>query len=87
MPISEDKIFLFKMVSASSTLDIYRGRGIRSFHTGSMGSVAQRAAKLLAVKVADLKKKSANPAHCSQSVCKCLQLWVEMDQGRIILKF
>ena len=35
------------------------GKGFRSFHTGNMGSVGQRAAKLLAFKVGVLKKKSA----------------------------
>ena len=41
-------------------LVMYIGRGFRSFHTGNMGSVGQRAAKLLAVKVGGLKNKCAN---------------------------
>ena len=38
---------------------IYFGKGFRSFHTSNIGLVGQRAAKLLAVKVGALKKKSA----------------------------
>ena len=38
---------------------IHRGKGFRSFHKGSIGSVDHRAAKLLAVKVGGLSKKSA----------------------------
>ena len=36
--------------------------GIRSFHARSIGSVGQKAAKLLAVKVGVLKKKVDHPA-------------------------
>ena len=35
---------------------IYFGKGFRSFHTVNMGSVGQRAVKLLAVKVGGQKK-------------------------------
>ena len=35
------------------------GKGIRSFHARNIGSVGQRASKLLAFKVGGLKKKSA----------------------------
>ena len=38
---------------------LYFGKGFGSFHTGNMGTVGQRASKLLAVKVGVLKKKSA----------------------------
>ena len=38
---------------------VYFGNGFRPFHRGNMGSADQRAAKLLAVKVGVLKKKSA----------------------------
>ena len=38
---------------------IYFGKGFRSFYTGNIGSVGQRAAKLLIVKVGGFKKKSA----------------------------
>ena len=38
---------------------MYFGKRIRSFYARQMGSVGQRASKLLAVKVGDFKKKSA----------------------------
>ena len=38
---------------------IYFEEGFRSFHTFNIGSIGQRAAKLLAVKVGGLKKKFA----------------------------
>ena len=38
---------------------LYSGKGVRSVYTGNVGSVGQRASKLLAVKVGVLKKKSA----------------------------
>ena len=38
-----------------------------SFHTSNIGSVGQRAAKLLAVKVGGVKKMSAAQAHSKQS--------------------
>ena len=38
----------------------YIGGGLRFFHTLNIGSLGQRASKLLDVKVGDLKKKSAN---------------------------
>ena len=41
---------------------IHFGKGFRSFHAGNVGSVGQRAAKLLAVKIGVLKKKSATLA-------------------------
>ena len=41
---------------------VYFSKGFRSFHTGNMGSVGQRAAKLPALKVGGLKKKSADSA-------------------------
>ena len=37
----------------------YIERGFRSFHTDNIGSIGQRGAKLLAVKVGGLKKKYA----------------------------
>ena len=41
----------------------YIGKGFRSFHTGSIGSVCQRVSKLLqALKLGGLKKKSASSA-------------------------
>ena len=39
---------------------LYFGKRIRSFYARKIGSVGQRASKLLAVKVGGLKKKSAN---------------------------
>ena len=39
-------------------LMLYFGEGFRSIHTGNIGSVGQRASKLLAGKVGILKKKS-----------------------------
>ena len=38
---------------------LYFGKWFRSFHTDNIGSLGQRASKLLAVKVGFLKKKSA----------------------------
>ena len=38
---------------------VYLSNGFRTFHTINMGSVGQRAAKLLAVNVGGLKKESA----------------------------
>ena len=40
----------------------YFEKGFRSFHTGSMESIGQRATKLPALKVGGLKKKSAASA-------------------------
>ena len=40
----------------------YFERGFRSFHTGSIGSIGQRATKLPALKVGGLNKKTANSA-------------------------
>ena len=39
---------------------IYFRKGFRFFYTGKIGYVGQRAAKLLAVKVGGLKKKSSS---------------------------
>ena len=41
---------------------IYFSKGFTSFQSGDMGSVGQRAAKLPALKVGGLKKKSADSA-------------------------
>ena len=41
---------------------LYFGKGFISFHPGNIGSVGQRALKLLAVKVRVLMKKSAASA-------------------------
>ena len=41
---------------------LYFGKGFNYFHTNNIGSVGQRASKLLAVKVEVLKKKSATSA-------------------------
>ena len=38
---------------------IYFEKGLRSFYSGNIGSVGQRAAKLLGVKIRVLKEKSA----------------------------
>jgi len=43
----------------SLELLICKGEGFRSFHAGKIGSVGQRASKLLAAKVGGLKKNSA----------------------------
>ena len=40
----------------SLELFIYIGKRFRSFHTGNIGSVGQKAAKLLAIKVGGHKK-------------------------------
>ena len=40
----------------------YFEKGFRSFYTGSMESIGQRATKLPALKVGGLKKKSADSA-------------------------
>ena len=52
---------------------LYFGKGIRSFHARNIGFVGQRAAKLLAVKVGVLKKKSAAlaipPKVCASPFC------------------
>ena len=40
----------------------YFEKGVRSFYTGSMESIGQRATKLPALKVGDLRKKSADSA-------------------------
>ena len=53
----ESKMTL-KMLPASWYL-LYLFKGFRSFNIVNMGSVGQRASKLLAVKVGGLKKKSA----------------------------
>ena len=45
-------------------------KGFRSFITKNLGSVGQRVAKLLAIKVGGLKKKSAASGFYSRSVCK-----------------
>ena len=39
---------------------VYLSNGFRTFHIINMGSLGQRAAKLLAVKVRGLKKKSSS---------------------------
>ena len=49
------------MQLASCTFDIFL-KGFISFNAKNLGSVCQRAAKLLAVKVGVLKKKSATLA-------------------------
>ena len=41
---------------------VYFSKGFKPFHTGNMGSVGQRAAKLPALKFGGLKKKSADSA-------------------------
>ena len=55
----------------------YIERGIRSVHTGNIGSVGQRAAKLLDFNVGGPPKKSAAFSHFSLSVCKCV--WPRFD--------
>ena len=49
------------MLPASCTFDIIE-KGFRSLNAENFGSVDQRAAKLLAIKVGVLKKKSATSA-------------------------
>ena len=57
---------------------LYFGKGFRSFHTGNIESVCQRASKLLDVKVGVLKKKSASlaiPAQlCASTLGPCSSL-------------
>ena len=64
-------------------LMLYFGKGLRSFHTGNIGSVGQRASKLLAVKVGGLKKKSLPP---SPGPTRTSRPGFEIARGRIILK-
>ena len=60
------------MLLASSTYDTVL-KGVRFFNAKNLGSVGQRAAKLLAVKVEVLKKKSATSAIpvkvCASAIC------------------
>ena len=55
----------------------YFAKGFRSFHTGSVGSLGQRAAKLLTFKVGGLKKKSAirHRPHSNQSGGHSITTW------------
>ena len=56
-----------KMLPASYILK-YLFKGLRSFNTVNMGSVGQRASKLLAVKVGGLKKSlPSGPGHSRTS--------------------
>ena len=48
---------------------LYFGKGFRSFHTGNIKSVDQRAAKLLDVKVVVLKKKMSAASAITAKVC------------------
>ena len=65
---------------------LYFGKGFRSFHKGNIGSVDQKAAKFLAVKVGVLKKKSATSADSSQIVCKQVRPGFDYNWVWIILK-
>ena len=60
-------------------------KGVRSFNTISIGSVGQRASKLLAVKVGGQKKVCCF-GHSSRFVCKRIQPGFESAHGRIIFK-
>ena len=51
--------YLNTLVILSNTTDVVPIMECRFFHTGNVGSLSQRAAKLIAVKVRVLKKKSA----------------------------
>ena len=46
---------MLKMLAVLEIM-LYLGRGLRYFHAGNIGSVGQRASKLLAVKDEGLKK-------------------------------
>ena len=53
---------------------VYFSKGFRSFHTGNMGSVGQRVAKLPALKVRGLKKKSADSAITAKACASVIGL-------------
>ena len=65
-----------KMLPASE-YSKYLFKGFRSFNTVNMGSVGQKASKLLAVKVGGLKKKSTTRSrpHLNQSA------WIQDHPG------
>ena len=62
---------------------IYSKKGFRSFHTGDIGSVVQRASKILTVVVGGLKKKSATFAITAEV---CASVSAQFDKADIILK-
>ena len=66
-------------------LSMYFVKGFRNLHTVYMGSVSQRAKKLLAFKVGVLKKKSSTLV-ITAKVCKRVRPGFEFVQGHIILK-
>ena len=68
-----------KMLPASSYLK-HLFKEFRSLNTVNMGSVGQRASKLLAVKVGGLKKKTATGPHSN------LSARFEFARGQIVLK-
>ena len=65
----------------------YFGKGFRSFHTGNIGSVDQRAAKLLAVKVGVLKKKFAISAIPAEVCANAFSLGSSTPRVKSFLKF
>ena len=67
-------------------LMLYFGKGLKSFHRVNLGSVGQRASKLLAVKVGVFQEKVCCFGHSSLIVCKRVQLGFKFARGQIILK-
>ena len=74
-----------RILSAFSTFDALLKR-FRSFNTKNFGSVDQRAAKLLAVKVGVLKKKSAASAIPSEMCASAFGPGSSPGSGQIIFK-
>ena len=66
---------------------IHIGKGFRSFHTGSIGSVGQRAAKLPALKVGGLKKKSADLATTAEACASVFGLGSPLPGVQSFSKF
>ena len=59
---------------------IYFGKGFRSLHTGNVGSVGERATKLLAVKFGGLTEESTASAITAE-VCSSASAWAWLCPG------
>ena len=66
---------------------MYIERGLRSFHTGNIGSVGQRATKLLAFKVKGLPKKSATPVITAEVCASAIGSGLTLTGGESFQKF
>ena len=75
----EDKTY--PKIVASLLIFVYFFKRFRSFNDVNIGSVDKRASKLLAVKVGDLKKKSAARPHSNQSARIRLRLGSNLSQS------